>query len=346
MKATRQTIGRAVDQPESKVRFFLFHGPDEAQSRALGERLLQALGATKFIVAAGAMKSDPAILADEAGAMSLFGGKRLIWIEPATKDIEESVAALLEGPDTESPVVAIAGALSKASALLKLADGSPVALAFAAYLPEGADAERMVTDAGRRCGLKISPPLAERIADSCGNDQALVSRELEKLALYVDASPESPKELTEEAVDAVGTELQESGFPQLADLALSGRLAELADTLGRVPRGADAIPIIRALQRRLMMLAPARARIDRGERPDAVMASFGKALFFKDKPLVERLLRLWDAKGLATVAERAGELERELLRPRARPDSALPDSEAIGEALFSIARAARGRRQA
>jgi DNA polymerase-3 subunit delta len=338
VKASKQGVGRAVDQPNPDVRFYLFHGPDEAQSRALGARLLEALSATKFIVTAGAIKSDAAALTDEAGAMSLFGGKRAIWIEPATKDIEEGVAALLNGPAPESPVVAIAGALPKSSPLLKLAEASPLAVAFAAYMPEGANAERMVIDLGRRFGLKVSPPLAVRIADSCGNDQAIASQELQKLALYVDASPESPKELDAEALDAVGAELGEGNIPRLADLALLGEMVELADELARAPHAAEGIPVVRALQRRLLMLAPARARIERGERPDAVMAAMGRSLFWKDKPIVEKLLRTWDAKGLATVSERAGRLERSLMF------SPAPEQEALGEELLSIARAARSRR--
>jgi DNA polymerase-3 subunit delta len=338
MKASKASIGRVVDQPAPQVRFYLFHGPDEAQSRALGERLLQALSATRFVVNAGAIKSDPAALADEAGAMSLFGGKRLIWIEPAGDEIAAGVEALLEAAAAESPVVAIAGSLRKTSALLKLAEGSDQAVAFAAYAPEGAEAERMVIEVGRRFGLKIAPPLAALVAESCGNDQAIVSQELQKLALYVDASPQSPKELDREAVAAVGAELTEGNLPGLADLALAGELAELADELARLPHAAEGIPIVRALQRRLLMLAPARARIERGDRSDAVMASFGKSLFWKDKGLIEKLLRLWDAKGLATVAERAGRLERELMF------SPAPDQEALGEELLSIARAARGRR--
>ena len=55
MKATRASIGRAVDQPDGKIRFYLFYGPDEAQSRALGARLVEALGAVKFAVSAGAV---------------------------------------------------------------------------------------------------------------------------------------------------------------------------------------------------------------------------------------------------------------------------------------------------
>jgi DNA polymerase-3 subunit delta len=337
MKASRGNVGRAVDQPESKVRFYLLHGPDEAQSRALGERLVAALGASRYLIAASSVKSDPATLGDEAGAMSLFGGKRVIWIEPAGDEIVAGVEALLEANSVESAVVAIAGALRKTSALLKLAESSPSALAFAAYLPEGADAERMVIDVGRRVGLKINPPVAARIADSAENDQAIVFQELQKLALYLDAAPESPKELDSEAIDAVGAELSEGDVPRLADLALAGEMAELADQLALLPHGAEGIPIVRALQRRLLQVAPARARIERGERPDAVMTSLGKSLFWKDKALVQRLLSLWDSRRLATISERAGKLEREMMF------SPVPTQEALGEELLAIARAAKRR---
>ncbi len=342
MKASKASIARAVDQPADAIRFYLFHGPDEAQSRALAARLLEALDATKAIVAAGAVKSDPASLVDEAGAMSLFGGKRAIWIEPATKDIEEGVAALLEAVAVESVVVAIAGALTRTSPLLKLAEASPLALAFAAYAPEGQDAERMVIDLGRRFGLKVSPPVASRLADSAGNDQAIVAQELQKFALYLGASPEGPRELDHDAVDAVGAENAEGDFMRLADLALGGEIGQLADKLARLPSaGSDAIPVLRSLQRRLLMLAPLRVRVERGERVDAVMTSMGKSLFFKDQAKVRRMLARWSAEGLATAAERAGKLERELMRPRARPDTAMPDREALGEELLAIARKAR-----
>jgi DNA polymerase-3 subunit delta len=338
MKASKGNIGRAVDQPNPQMRFYLFHGPDEAQSRGLGERLREALGATKFVVAAGAAKSDPALLADEAAAMSLFGDKRLVWVEPATKDIEDGVAALLEAPTVECPVVAIAGALSKSSALLKLAEGSPHAMAFAAYAPEGQEAERMVVDLGRRYGLKVPPPVAARLADACGNDQAIVAQELRKLALYVGASPEAPKELDHAAIDEVGAESAEGDFQRLADLALGGNVDELAAQLARLPAGgSEAIPVVRSLQRRLLMLAPARARIERGERIDAVMTSIGRSLFFKDKPKIERMLATWSAERLARISRRAGELERSLMFTPA------PDREALSEELITIALQARRR---
>lgn len=340
MKAAKGSIGRALDQPDRAIRLFLFYGRDEGQSRALGDRLLQGLGATRFVAAAGAILSDPALLADEAAAMSLFGEPRAIWVEPAGDEIADAVKALLEAPASESPVIAIAGALRKASALLKLAEGHRQALAHASYVPEGQDAERMVADVGRPHGLRIPAAVAARIADACGNDQAIVGQEIAKLALYVGASPESPRELDHDAVDAVGADLTEGDFLRLADLALSGEPAKVSEELARLSSGGtEAIPVIRSLQRRLLMLAPLRARVEAGERSGAVMTSLGKSLFWKDKPLLEKLLATWDARGLETVAERAGKLERHLMRP----DSP-PPAEALGEELSAIARRAARRR--
>jgi DNA polymerase-3 subunit delta len=336
MKAARNAIGRSVDQPDAGIRFYLFHGPNESESRALAARLAEALGASRFLLSAGSVKADPASLADEAGALNLFGGKRLIWIEPATKDIEDGVVALLEGPATESPVVAIAGALAKSSALLKLAEASPDALAFASYAPEGQDAERLVIELGRRVGLKIAPPVAARIAAAAGNDRAVIGQEVEKLSLYLDASPHSPKELDHDAVDAVGADSAEGDFQGLADLALGGAINQLAEELARLSAGGDVgIPAVRSLQRRVQMLAPARARMERGERVDAAMASLGRALFFKDKAKIQRMLSRWSAEELARIAERAGTLERDLLFSDA------PQLAALGEELLAIARKAR-----
>jgi len=336
VRASKASIDRAVEQPDAKLRFYLFHGPDEGQSRGLAAKLLEGLGATKANVSAGAIKSGAASLADEAGAMSLFGGARLIWIEPAGEDIAEAVAALLEGPAPESAVVAIAGALRKSSALLKLAEASPNALAFASWPPEGEQAVRMVVDLGRRLGLKISPPVAARLADHCANDQAVVAQELTKLATYIDASPHAPKELGHDAIDEVGAQSSDGDFLHLADLALLGELGELGAAIERLsPSGSEAISVIRSLHRRLLMLAPARARVERGERVDAVMTSLGRALFWKDKAVVGRLLSKWSAADLATIAERAGTLERELMLTEA------PKNQALGEELLAIGRKAR-----
>ncbi|MEO6361408.1 MAG: DNA polymerase III subunit delta [Sphingomicrobium sp.] len=336
MKIARGAVARALDRPDPAVRFYLFHGSDEGQSRSHAQRLLATLAATRFPLSGPALKSDPALLSDEASAMSLFGGPRLIWIEPAGDEIVTGVEALLEAPAPESPTVAIAGALRKTSALLKLAEGSSKCLSYVSYVPEGQDAERMVSEVGRTFGLKVERSVAARVAESCANDQAIVRQELGKLALYLDAAPENPRELDHDAIDAVGADMPEGDFLRIADLALAGRVGEVASELQRLmTSGDEAVPILRSLQRRILMLAPARARVERGESAAAVMTAIERGLFFKDKSLVGRLLQQWNAQGLARAFDRAGKLERDIML------TPLPPLEALAEELVAIARAGR-----
>ena len=338
MKAAKGSIGRSVDGPDPQVRFYLFHGPDESQSASLGDRLVGALKATKHSVSPSALRNDPALLADEAGAIDMFGGAKVIWVQGAADEILPAVEALLEAPASESPAVAIAGRLTKASKLLKLADDHPLALSHVSYDLDARDAERLVVDLARAEGLRPQPGVASRIAEACANDRRMMAQELAKFALYLGSSPNEPKDLDRTTLDAVGADMG-GDFLSLADLALSGDSRALGAELARLDgSGRDAIPVIRSLQRRLLMLAPIRARIEAGERPQAVMTSLGKALFWKDKPLVEKLIGAWDSAGLSRIAERTGALERRLMRGHSPPPA-----EALGEELIAIARHARRR---
>lgn len=339
MKLAGASIGRALSKPDPATRFYLFYGPDEAGSRVLADRLLAALGAEKFAIPGGAIKSDPASLADEAGAMALFGGPRAIWIEPAGDEIVGGLEALLDGPAPESAVIAIGGALRKTSPLVKLAEAHALAAAAVSYVPEGRDAVRVVLEAAHALGLRADQDIAERIAVDCGGNQAVIARELEKFALYLDARPDSPKTLGHDAIEAVGAESAEGNHGRIGDLALDGDGAALFEELDRAALAPnDVIPVVRALQRRLLQLAPMRSKVDSGQRPDAVMASLGKSLFWKDKPLIGRLLRNWSSAQLAGMVERTARLERGVML------GGEPNLPALGEELVTIARAAARRR--
>lgn len=336
MKPARGDVERYLDRPDARLRFYLFAGPDEAQSRALAARLLKGLGAEKLAIASGAVKADPALLSDEAASIGMFGGKRLLWIEPAGEEIGEGVANLMLAPAAESPVVAIAGDLKKGSALRKLAESSPQALAHVSYVPSGDSANQMVAEMARVEGLTMRGGIAGRIAGACGNDRAVVAQELAKLATYLGASAGAPKEVDSSALDEIGADLPEGGFSKVADLALSGDVAGVANELAALAAsGASPVPLVRSLQRRLLTIVPLRARVDSGETVGAVMASMHKAFFFKEKPLIETMVRSWDSKRLARVATRVGQLERDLMLTEA------PGIESLGEELTAIARAAR-----
>ena len=337
MRPAKGALGSALDRPDPGVRFYLFYGPDEGQSRGYGERLLKALGAERTAISAQAAKADPALLADEAAAIGLFGGKRALWVEPAGDEVAPAVEALLDAASVESPVIVIAGALRKTSPLVKLGEDDPHALAHISYELGERDAERVVEDFARNEGLRLGPGVAARIAAAAGNERGIISQEVAKLALYAGATPDNPQQVERDTLDEIGAGA-EGDWMRLGDLALAGDLERLSHELDVSAPDAEPIAVVRALQRRLLMLAPIRAKVDMGARPHDAVASAGKSVFFKEKELVTRLISLWDSKALTRVLARSGALERRLMSP----DSP-PAAEALEEELVAIARSARRR---
>ncbi len=339
MKLTNAAINSAVDRPDPDRLFYLFYGPDESGSRSLAHRLLRALGAEKFAVSGASVREDPASLADEAGAMALFGGPRVIWIEPAGDEIREGVANLLTSASVESPVIAIGGDLRKTSSLVKLAESHPRAAAAASYVPEGANANRMVVELGRTEGLSIAPDIAERISDAASGNRAIIASELAKYALYLDAEPGQIRELDHETLEVLGADSGESDSGRIGDMAMTGNGRNLLDELqrGTISAG-DTVGVAKAMLRRLIQVAPLRSRVDHGESVDGVMTSIGKAMFFKDKSIVSSLLRSWDSARLAALIDRTARLEKDLML------SDQPPVALLGDELVTIARAARARR--
>ncbi|HKR23916.1 MAG TPA: DNA polymerase III subunit delta, partial [Allosphingosinicella sp.] len=201
MKASKAQIEAALAAPGG-TRFFLLHGPDDSGSRALVRALADAMGpaAERIDLTGAELKADPARLADEAAAISMFGDARWIQIEPAGDELAEALEALLAAPAAGNPVVAVAGGLKPASKLLKLALAAPQALAFASYVPDARDAGRLTLEMARGEGLILRPDVAHRIAEACSGNRALIGQELAKFALYAGASPEGPREIDHDVV--------------------------------------------------------------------------------------------------------------------------------------------------
>ena len=314
MKASRSQIDKALKAP-AETRFFLFHGPDDSGSRALAKALGAMMGAdAERVDLSGAdLKADPARLADEAASISMFGGARWILVEAAGDEIVPALEALLEAAAAGNPVAVVAGGLKPASKLLKLALAAPGALAFASYVPDARDADRLAQDMARAEGLIMRPEIARRIALSCGGNRALIAQELAKFALYAGASPETPKSIDHDLIDALGAGSDEGDLSRLVDSVAGGDAAALAAELARLhAEGLEGITLIRAKLRRMALLARLRAEVEEGGTVSAVMASSGKSLFWKEKDEVGRQLSRWRPALLAKAMSRLLEAERQV----------------------------------
>lgn len=331
MKASRAQIERALDKPDRAVRALLLYGPDEAGARALADRLGSAMGADaeRIDLDGAVLKDDPARLSDEANAFSMFASAR--WVRVRGGDeIFTALDALLSGPVSDTPVLILGGDLKKTSAIVKRALDDPAMLAFACYPAEGGDARAMVTALARAEGLRIAPELTPQILAQAGGDQAILRRELIKYALFLDARPDAPKDLSAEVIDQLAADASEGDLGRLVNAVFDGRPPDVATKSALL--GEDPVRLIMLLIARVLLLARLRAEVDAGQSVAQVMQTAGRGIFFKEQPIVARQLARWRSDRLATAHARLSAARRAVMAAAA---PVVVDAE-----LMAIARAA------
>jgi DNA polymerase III subunit delta len=336
VKANLNQLTRSIDAVTPEVRLYLLHGPDEAGARDVAARLGRAMGpeAERVDLEPALLKANPGRLADEAASLSLFGTARYIRVAGAGEESVEACTLLLAAEQAGNPVVVIAPGAKSTSALVKLATGHPRALATVFYVPEGGEADRVATGLAREQGLRTTGGTAARIAAAAGGDRAVMTRELEKIALYLDAAPERPRELDDAALDAIGADLGDAEMSRAINAAIGGGPAALADELARLETaGVSPIPLLRQLVRRLMTLAELRGQVDGGANLNGLL----ERVFFRERAATAQALQIWSAAKLSDAIGRVRRAERATMAP-GNAGSVLSDAAMVGVARMAARR--------
>ncbi len=309
MKANKGQIERAFDVPDGSYRLFLLYGPDDASSRALIQRLVRAMGpeSERIDLDGPTLKADPARLADEAASLSLFGGRRYVIASVTGDEALPAIEGLMNVNAAENPVVILAGALKATSGLVKRLINDPLAACLQSYPPNDIEFAQIANGLAREQGLRLTSNLDQRLVALCGGDRAVLAREIEKLALYLDASPALPREAGVDDLEAIAAANDEPDLSGLTDAVLNGKAAEMADHLAALAaEGVDGIAVLRALNKRVHMLIKLRSEMAGGKAAEALVAP----LFWKDRAPIASQLRRWSPERLSIIAGRLLDAER------------------------------------
>jgi len=200
---------------------------------------------------------------------------------------------------------------------------------------------RSVTDAVRQMGdglgVRLTGDLAERIARATAMDTRMARSEVEKLALYLDASPQAPRSADGAALDAIGAVSEDDGFMPVVNAVLGGNSPRLAAELARMRElEMNPVGLLLAFERRAAQLAQLAGRMGpRGDVNTFMEAEMqARRVFFRDKPDLTQQLRRWRGRRLERLVERLMELHRALLNDSRNGELLL------AQGLADIARAA------
>lgn len=344
MKATQKDFAAIAQKAIGKARIFFFCGPDEAGTHDAAARILSMLAepGERIDLAGGDLRKDPVRLGDEARSNSLFGGARHIFVRAQGDEAHDAVAVLLSGDVQPCPVLIVATGATDKSRTAKLLANRDDALVAMFYPPDLRSVTEAVRGMANAAGLRMGGDVAERIARSAALDTRLAQSEVTKLALYLDAAPESPRTADAAALEAVGASTEEDGFSSLVNVVLAGEARHLPQELRRMRElGLNPVGVLLAFERRAAQLAQLAAKL--GPRGDvtALLDSEAAArrVFWKDKRDLGEQLRRWRGRRLERLVAKLVELHRALLTNSQNAELLL------SQGLAEITRVAAARKQ-
>lgn len=343
MKVSPRQADSFVRKPSPETRAILVYGPDtglvheriDSLARLVVDDLADVFRFTE--ISADQLKNEPPRLIDEALALSLGGGRRVILVTGGGDSLTATLSAVLEHPgmtDPEAGLVLVRGGdLGGRSSLRKLFESAANAAAIACYADDSQALHRLVGDTLRDSGISAEPRVVDFIVGNLGSDRQLNRRELEKLTLYAGRGGSI-------GIDAAAACIGDSSAAALDDTILAaadGDYGELEHALERAwSEGLSPVAILRAAQRHLQRLHIVSAQTNRNNRSlDEAMKSLRPPVFWKTAARFRNQAGRWQPRPIEQALTRLTETEI-LVK-----STGIPDRAACARALLAVAQIGR-----
>jgi len=337
MKLAGAQLANFLKRPDEAITVALVYGPDEGLVRERADLLVKAVlgdaGDDPFrlaLLTAETIRKDPASLADEAAAMSLMGGRRVVRVRDAADGISQALKHVLEtGRSGDALLVLETGDLGKSSSLRKLCEADAKAAVIPCYADGPREVAALVRETLQAQRIAIDDDTVEYLVGNLGSDRAVSRQELEKLVLY--AGPGGRIELAD-AVASVG----DSSALELEDViydAMDGRTANIDGALSRLfLEGQAPVSIVRAIMRHAQRLHFCAAQVAGGQPLDLAVRGLRPPIFFKYTDRFRRQAEQWPAERCERLLKRLTQAELDLKR------TGYPDETLCRHLLIHISR--------
>lgn len=345
MKIEPRQVEAFLKKPDATIRGVVVYGNDDGliaeRAVALAKTVCDDLKDPFRVVdiAGDVLKADPARLADEFGALSLIGGRRVVRVRPAGEEVVTAVENLVAASAGDALVVIEGGNLTPRSGLRTLAETERCLAALPCYMDNESALQSLVENSARARGLAVEPDALDWIVERLGGDRGQSRSEVEKLLLYKEGDGARTVSL-DDALAVLG-DTAAIGIDDVVTATFDGEIPALDRALDRVfAEGGNPVQLVRALQRHVDQLHLVAAHAGAGgDLEGAMTRARGLPRFGPMRERFRRHLHAWPLP-------RLGEALRAILRAEIDCKTTGNPHEAIARRLcLALASSARGARQ-
>jgi DNA polymerase-3 subunit delta len=245
---------------------------------------------------AESIAADPGRLADAVLSLSMFGGRRVVWVrELGGRNLAPLIAPLLDQIDGETFLVVEAGDLKKGAPLRALFEEHRRAVAIICYPDDTRSLGEMIETEARAHQLTISRESVALLTGLLGSDRLVSRAEVQKLCLYCRGSGT----ITSADIEAILGDVSGFALDQLIDAVASGDLTATERSIARMGElGMPASVIASQAERHFLLLQRLRAEVDVGKRAADLVERAQPTIYFKRRAAVAAQITSWSPAAL------------------------------------------------
>ena len=322
--------------PDAAVRAVLVYGADSGlvreRSDLLASSVLEDLG-DPFRMAemqGDTVASDPVLLIDEAGAIALTGGRRVVRVKGGGDRLTDAVKDLLAQPTGDTLVVIEAGELQGRSKLRGLLEKAKDGAAVACYRDEDSDLGSVIVDELAQHGVEAEGDAVQLLVAYLGGDRRQTRAEVAKLALYVGEGGRA----TVADVEAAVADSSYLSMDRIAHAVSSGNLDDLDRSLERALADREQpVTILGAVRRHMTQLQLFLSLRDRGMAEGQALKA-AKVFHFRAEDALKAGSRRWTSDRALRALGHLNEAEIQC------KTTGMPADTICRRTLYDLARAA------
>ena len=318
-----------VKNPDPQVKVVLIYGTDRGavreHARTLSRHVRDGHDDPMLAVSLDedTISKDPARLMDEAAAIPMFGGNKVIEAELSGDRHVGIIESYLSNPAEDALVIIESGSLKPTSKLRKLIEASDIAVTLPCYEDTDRDIQRVAREYVEQEGYKIESQALAHLALHLGSDRGVTMRELERLVLYmgprrtgqngVDGKDDSSGIIKVEDVEAVIGDNVALSLNNLVDAVALGQLNQADHEMIRLEMGGyDIARILIGLRMHFQNLHQTLSVMQSGtDMKSALRSGFKPPLHFKREPMVRQQLQHWSLRKVEAALTILHETERQ-----------------------------------
>ena len=292
----------------SEFKLFLIYGENEGLKREIINKIKKNHSGKEVKYDETQVLKNTTEFYNQVKNNSLFEEKKIFLLERCTDKISEIVMEICE--DVKEDLIIInCGLLEKKSKLRKNIEDSKKAVIIPTYKDNSQSLINIANTFFNEKKINISHETLNLLVSRCNGDRGFLKLELEKISNYL-----SDKRIISLKEISTLTNLSENySASELVDASLSKNVKKTCQMLVENNYSdEDTFLILRVFLQKTKRILSLLENLNDDKSIERVISKYKPAIFWKDKPIIEKQLKIWSLEAIKNLIYEINDIETKI----------------------------------